>query len=403
MRRVTRRLTEGGRVRLSLAVLACVAAVVGVVVPATTGFAAFSGTKVPGSNFEIDADANFVQDDASPSVDWLQQGTNTYTTGVRVTTDTVSGPSDESFGNGSKEDTAVPSVVDGGIPPNKSDLKAFGLYIEAGRFLNLFWTRVQDPEGTTNMDFEFNQSTTLTANNFTPVRTPGDFLITYDLSRGGTNPTISVRKWLSTNKWGPAVEISEQNPVEAAGSINTQTIAEGAADQVGPLDPRTFGEATIDLEAVFGNSCGRIGAAYLKSRSSDSFTAALKDFVPPDTGINFNNCPPAAPVTTQRVQLSDSATVGSLGHPGTLTFSLLRAELGDTTPCAGATTVTVPSSFANIPVSTTGTASTPGTVDASVDGIYNWVVSYTPGAGAQLLAGSSSCGSEQVVVDQTNL
>ena len=68
------------------------------------------------------------------------------------------------FGNGSKENTAVPSVIDGSIPPNKSDLKFFGVYQEGTTstgFLNLYWSRVQDPQGTTNMDFEFNQSSTL--------------------------------------------------------------------------------------------------------------------------------------------------------------------------------------------------------------------------------------------------
>ena len=58
----------------------------------------------------------------------------------------------------------MPTVVDGSIPPNKSDLLNFGLYLEeatAGDFLHLYWHRVQEPSGTTNMDFEFNKSETL--------------------------------------------------------------------------------------------------------------------------------------------------------------------------------------------------------------------------------------------------
>ena len=35
--------------------------------------------------------------------------------------------------------------------------------------------------------------------------------------------------------------------------------------------------------------CESFGSAYLKSRSSDSFTAALKDFVPPQA-VNITNC-----------------------------------------------------------------------------------------------------------------
>ncbi len=74
--------------------------------------------------------------------------------------------------------------------PDRSDLKFFGVYQEgstSGGFLNLFWSRVQEPSGTTNMDFEFNQSNILSANGVTPVRTAGDLSIIYDLAQGGTH------------------------------------------------------------------------------------------------------------------------------------------------------------------------------------------------------------------------
>jgi hypothetical protein len=56
--------------------------------------------------------------------------------------------------------------VTGSIPPNKSELKVFGVHTEVGtasaanptgKFLQLLWSRVQNPSGTTNMDFELNQ------------------------------------------------------------------------------------------------------------------------------------------------------------------------------------------------------------------------------------------------------
>ena len=92
-------------------------------------------------------------------------------------------------------------MVDGGIPPNKSDLLNFGVYLEtdrlpARRFLNLFWHRVQEPKGTTNMDFEFNQSDQLSSNGVTPVRTAGDLLIQYDLASGGDNPELFLSRWI---------------------------------------------------------------------------------------------------------------------------------------------------------------------------------------------------------------
>lgn len=217
--------------------------------------------------------------------------------------DTPSGSGDDAFGQGSKEDSPVPSVVSGSIPPNKSDLKSFGVYQEGiggSGFLHLNWTRVQDPSGTTNMDFEFNQSTVLSPNGVTPVRTAGDLLIQYDLANGGTNPELFISYWITTGSkndceasnsvpcWGSRVSLSSSGL--AVGSINNIDI-DAADSELGALDARTFGEASIDLNAIFGSAteCLSFGSAYLKSRSSDSFSAALKDFIAP-VDIDLSNC-----------------------------------------------------------------------------------------------------------------
>ena len=103
---------------------------------------------LPGSNFEIDTDANLKVDDPAPSIDWANVDQ------VRKG-ELFQGAQDDSFGQGSKEDTAVPTVVDGSIPPNKSDLLNFGLYLEeaaAGDFLHLFWHSVQEPTAWTKRE-----------------------------------------------------------------------------------------------------------------------------------------------------------------------------------------------------------------------------------------------------------
>jgi hypothetical protein len=253
------------------------------VMSGSTALASHPEVSLVGSNFEIDTDANLKLNDPAPSIDWGSVDESR-------SADTPSGPSDESFGQGSKEDTAVPNVVDGGIPPNKSDLKFFGVYQEGNTstgFLNMFWSRVQDPSGTTNMDFEFNQNSALSSNGVTPNRTAGDLLVIYDLSNGGTAPTLSKRTWTGSS-WGPAVALAGTN---SAGSINTSTIPAADSDGIGQQDPRTFGEAQIRLASIFPDPtiCQSFGSAYLKSRSSDSFTAALKDFVPP-IAVNISNC-----------------------------------------------------------------------------------------------------------------
>ena len=194
--------------------------------------------------------------------------------------------------------------MNGSIPPQKSDLLNFGLYLETtasgARFLNLYWHRVQEPNGTTNMDFEFNKSLTPSANGVTPVRSAGDLLIQYDLAQGGTNPQLFLSRWLtsgagslceasnSTPCWSDRVNLSAAG--NAIGSINTSAIPAANSDGLGNISPRTFGEASLDFDALGGGTgCTSFGSAYLKSRSSDSFTAALKDFIKP-TATNITNC-----------------------------------------------------------------------------------------------------------------
>jgi hypothetical protein len=258
---------------------------------------------LPNSNFEIDTDANLKVDDPAPSIDWAS------VTEARKA-DLASGAGDDSFGQGTKEDTAVPTVVSGQIPPNKSDLLNFGIYLETnadGRFLNMFWHRVQEPQGTTNMDFEFNKSSTPSANGVTPVRTSGDALIQYDLSRGGTSPTLFLSRWIDGSEGATAADCQANNALPcwnekvnltaagvATGSINTSPIPVSESDGLAttdPISPRTFGEAQVDLDAITGGAqrCVVFGSAYLKSRSSDSFVSELKDFIAPLT-LSIDQC-----------------------------------------------------------------------------------------------------------------
>ena len=254
------------------------------------------------SKFE-NLDGNIVVDNSkgAGSLDWANVTQDSKA-------DEPTGSTDDSFGQGTKEDTRTPTVVNGSIPNNKSDLLNFGVYLEKTdadtNFLNMYWSRVQEPTGTTNMDFEFNQSKVKTSNGVTPVRTAGDVLIQYDLTQGGTNPELFVSRWVtsgsssqceaknSTPCWGTRENLTDAG--DATGSINTSPIPAAESDGIiatGNLSPRTFGEAQIDFSALSapGENCTSFGSAYLKSRASDSFTAALKDFISPlDTDIS--NC-----------------------------------------------------------------------------------------------------------------
>jgi hypothetical protein len=253
-----------------------------------------SAATLSGSSFEIDTDANLVVDTAG-NLDWADGAA--MRSGVLVNPDNATGSNDNSFTTGTHEDSAVPTLDTGGIPPNKSDLKQFGVYTEKTAtqvFLNVFWSRVQDPSGDTNMDFEFNQSAVMKNNpvgsaQIVPVRTTGDLLLTYDLSNGGSVATISKRFWNGVaGAWGPATALTA---TQALGSINSSTITAGDSGGLGSLSPRTFGEASVDLNALIpvSGGCLTYGSAYLKSRSSDSFNSALKDFIEPEA-VSVSNC-----------------------------------------------------------------------------------------------------------------
>ncbi len=281
------------------------------------------------SNFEIDESANLKLDSSvMGKADWA-------TVMETRATDTPTGANDNSYKGGSKEDDACPAVETGSIPNNKSDLQNFGVYIEPGAggslgYMHLFWRRVQDPTGTTLMDFEFNQSRTKCGGSDTVnvVRTTGDILLEYLIDQGGARATITIRRWTAAGAWGSPSTISGVNGA-ALGTLNSAAIPANESDGLGAMSARTFGEASVDLTAIFpSNQCVNFGSAMVKSRSSDAFTSALKDFIAP-TNIELSNC---GKVIIRKQTLPDGLTdTFSYTHnvksqadptPTTTTFSL---------------------------------------------------------------------------------
>jgi hypothetical protein len=217
-----------------------------------------------------------------------------------VGVDQGTGQTDDSLRG--KEDDVVPGIDLGSIPSNKSDLLRF--YVSHERvatgsdsrdFLYLAWVR-GDTLGTANMDFEFNQSSVLTANGSTVARTPGDMLITFGFTGGGNQVALGLSRWTATGPceaspsgpcWGPVMPL---NGI-AEGSVNeTQAVYDPIAGVT--LPALTFGEAAIDLTAsgVFDvDACVSFGRGFVKSRSSNSFTASLKDFIKP-IDVRVSNC-----------------------------------------------------------------------------------------------------------------
>ncbi|MGG6381189.1 hypothetical protein [Paenarthrobacter sp. NEAU-H11] len=195
------------------------------------------------------------------------------------------------------------TIVNGSIPPNKNDLTKFyeaSEQVTGGDiFLYLGWERLVNI-GNANLDFEINQVnqaapspgpgfTTSSVGPLTLQRTAGDLLINYDFSGSGT-PTLGLNFWLTAANGNTAGQCYSANTLPCWGKHVTlgSTVAEGA------VDPSTglFGEASINLTdaGVFEPGvCEAFGSAFVKSRSSSSFTAELKDFIAP-VPVNITNC-----------------------------------------------------------------------------------------------------------------
>src|SRR6266516_1261270 len=275
-----------------------------------------------GSTFE-GGDGNLLVN-TTGNTDW------TNVAGLNHGVDLPSGTGDNSFGGGTKEDDPNVKVVTGSIPPNKSDLTRFYEASEFSsvnnhNFLYLAWERT-NVLGTAIFDFEINQKTQsdlTTTGAKTLVRTAGDLLVTYDFTNGGGRPSVGLLRWLtsatvpvvtgfatnvcfSSNTfpcWGDQVTLDGTDSIAAVNNLDpvTDPLFPNEANQCGasasPPTPGTcpaltFGETAIDLTKanVFpAGTCTAFGSAFVRSRSSASFTAEVKDFIAP-VPINISNC-----------------------------------------------------------------------------------------------------------------
>ena len=325
---------------------------------------------IPGDTFE-GGDGNLTVDTAG-NTDW------TNVSNLTSAGDLATGTGDNSFGQGTSENDVNIHVGFGSIPNSKADLGRFASafqFISGNLYLQLAWTRV-NLSGTTNFDFEINQKAQpnlTTEGDKTLVRTAGDLLITYDFLGGAQKPTLGIRTWTGS-AWGAATALSAtvgEAEVNRASSVNTTSIGGGTVPAF------AFGEANINLTAagvVPANACEGFSSIYVKSRASDSFSAALKDFIAP-TPVNISNCGTVTVIKhtnpadldqdfgfTSTVTGTGAAASYNLNDHGTDTKTVTNVPIGTYTVTEGAD----PAGFAFGSVScvhnTGGTSSTSGKV-----------------------------------------
>jgi Prealbumin-like fold domain len=244
----------------------------------TVFFVAASSANLTGSTFEGN-DGNLVVNTAG-NTDW-DNAPN-----LSVGVDLPTGTTDNSFGQGAKEDNVETTVVTGSIPNSKADLARFGVAGEtvgSNTFLYLAWSR-ENQNGTVNFDFEINaqaQPDLTTPGAKTLVRTTGDLLINYGFQGGSSTAALTFRKWTGT-AWEAESPISSTC---SEGAANTVPVSDTLGGNPPVLRPAgQFGEAAINLVCIGviqPNTCAPFSSAYVKSRSSTSFNSEIKDFIAP--------------------------------------------------------------------------------------------------------------------------
>jgi Prealbumin-like fold domain len=263
-------------------------------------FVGGASANLTGSTFG-GSDGNLTCNDANGALDWNCL-TASGTPALHIGAEAFSGTQDNSFGQGTKENNSAVTLVQGSIPPNKSDLTVFyeaseqigGYNTGCGTaptpcthtLIYLAWER-SNVLGSANMDFEINQKATpcMDATSGFPVhctinRTAKDILVTYDFTNGGGNPTVGLRTW-NGSSWQTSTGVVSESAVNS-GNV---TDAVAGSPTNGTIAANEFGEAAIDLTASNVLSPGDCGfgqaTTFLKSRSSASFTSEIKDFISP--------------------------------------------------------------------------------------------------------------------------
>ena len=160
------------------------------------------------------------------------------------------------------------------------------------------------PMGDNHTDFEFNQAgLTITGDTGGLIvgngpqggRTVGDLLVSVDEINGGRNPVPTLRRWDGTqfviipeSEWTGKFYAANNDTVAVApcGAVNRK------GDKVGAYDVDQFLEVAFRADLLLtptAGACGNPATVMVKTRSSQSWTAELKDFALAGLGT------PAAP------------------------------------------------------------------------------------------------------------
>ncbi|PYV27976.1 MAG: hypothetical protein DMG24_03240 [Acidobacteria bacterium] len=247
----------------------------------------FAGSTV--GSFEIDG--NLIVDHSVPPAEPIDWDSNPFPAAITTFTDGT-GPTDDAFGQGSKEndqstwsciagsapakDDLVNEISINGAPPVAGEI-AFRFFPVSGvqkQFLYADWSRLSN-NGDAHIDYEFNQadpSTNPVPNcPQLPLRTPGDFVISFDTQFGGAIINVSAATWNGTT-FAP-LSLGNQGTLWDA-AVNTVASITGLT----VTGTNLFGELALNISDTIGTiPCNKVLFVSMKTRSSTSLSAALQD------------------------------------------------------------------------------------------------------------------------------
>src|SRR6266849_6530427 len=241
-------------------------------------------------SFEIDGD--LIVDHLVPPTEPIDWDSSPFPAALTTFTEGT-GSTDDIFGQGSKENDQSSWICTVGSAPPKDDIvneisingappiagenafRFFPVSEVQKQFLYANWSRLSN-NGDAHIDYEFNQADAATKPASPgcpqlPLRTPGDFLVSFDTQFGGAVINVSAFRW-NGNTFVPLSVGSQGILWDAA--VNTAPSITGLTATGSNL----FGELALNVSDTIGEiPCNTVLFVSMKTRASTSLSAELKD------------------------------------------------------------------------------------------------------------------------------
>ncbi len=255
----------------------------------------------PPSMGSFEMDGNLDRDDPG-LIDW-----ETAASDSRITQFKTFGDDGTSYLDSAKEHDPTTWACAANEAPPKDDYLRLYLASQistADQFLHVGYVR-KTGTGDTDINIEFNRNSSElncsdadASNDSIHHRTADDFMISFTFPGGSGAAEIGAYRWDPTEAAGIENDLVSEDghwvPLDTPAILGATNAAEVLDPLAGDasLDPRTFGELTVDLSEFFADgllSCPGGGFVTPHSRASHDFASDLKDILP-EQAFDLSDC-----------------------------------------------------------------------------------------------------------------